>query len=563
VNVTVTGTGFSTNASNLYTYYVDPATGYYQYRYNMPTPAGSSTQTVVQLNAGDVATAGYYQIVVLNTVPSGCNPSVAGTFAVANSAGPPVLGITKSHTGNFSQGQQNAQYTILVSNTGTGPTVDPVTLTETIPSGETLVSMSGSGWTCTVSPSTCTRSDVLAAGMSYGAITVMVDVASNATSPQVNTATVSGGGASSATATDATTIVVEVSVPNVVGDTQAAAATAITGAGLVVGTITMAYNSTVASGDVISESPVAGTLVAAGSAVNLVVSEGPGGTPYVVSVTPNPATGLSNTFALVFADTAGHASLKYVGAIFNPGVLTSNSCYVLYYPSTNLLYLYTTAGTGTTKITPGSGTLSNSQCTITGSGTSVVKSGDKLTLNLDVTASSTYTGKQSIFMYAEDDSLANTGWVNKGTWTPATNQAPTVVSVTPNPATGLSNTFALKYSDPNGASDLDVVEVDFGSALSTSNSCFVLYYPATNLLYLENNAGNGTTKITPGSGTLSNSQCSIKGSGTTVVRSGDTLTLNLAVTATSTYTGAKSVFMSGTDNSAAKTGWLNKGTWTP
>jgi len=563
VNVTVTGTGFSTNASNLYTYYVDPTTGYYQYRYNMPTPAGSSTQTVVQLNAGDVATAGYYQIVVLNTVPSGCNPSVAGTFAVANSAGPPVLGITKSHTGNFSQGQQNAQYTILVSNTGTGPTVDPVTLTETIPSGETLVSMSGSGWTCTVSPSTCTRSDVLAAGMSYGAITVMVDVASNATSPQVNTATVSGGGASSATATDATTIVVEVSVPNVVGDTQAAAATAITGAGLVVGTITMAYSSTVASGDVISESPVAGTLVAAESAVNLVVSEGPGGTPYVVSVTPNPATGLSNAFALVFADTAGHASLKYVGAIFNPGVLTSNSCYVLYYPSTNLLYLYTTAGTGTTKITPGSGTLSNSQCTITGSGTSVVKSGDKLTLNLDVTASSTYTGKQSIFMYAEDDSLANTGWVNKGTWTPATNQAPTVVSVTPNPATGLSNTFALKYSDPNGASDLDVVEVDFGSALSTSNSCFVLYYPATNLLYLENNAGNGTTKITPGSGTLSNSQCSIKGSGTTVVRSGDTLTLNLAVTATSTYTGAKSVFMSGTDNSAAKTGWLKKGTWTP
>jgi hypothetical protein len=107
------------------------------------------------------------------------------------------------------------------------------------------------------------------------------------------------------------------------------------------------------------------------------------------------------------------------------------------------------------------------------------------------------------------------------------------------------------------------VEVDFGSALSTSNSCFVLYYPATNLLYLENNAGNGTTKITPGSGTLSNSQCSIKGSGTTVVRSGDTLTLNLAVTATSTYTGAKSVFMSGTDNSAAKTGWLKKGTWTP
>jgi uncharacterized repeat protein (TIGR01451 family) len=72
-----------------------------------------------------------------------------------------------------------------------------------------------------------------------------------------------------------------VAVPNVVGQTQAAAATAITGAGLVVGTVTTASSSTVASGSVISESPVAGTLVTLGSAVNLVVSTGQA--PVVVS----------------------------------------------------------------------------------------------------------------------------------------------------------------------------------------------------------------------------------------------------------------------------------------
>ena len=66
--------------------------------------------------------------------------------------------------------------------------------------------------------------------------------------------------------------VAQVSVPNVVGDTQAAATTAITGAGLVVGTVTTASSTTVPPGDVISESPVAGTMVAHGSAVNLVVS---------------------------------------------------------------------------------------------------------------------------------------------------------------------------------------------------------------------------------------------------------------------------------------------------
>jgi hypothetical protein len=66
-----------------------------------------------------------------------------------------------------------------------------------------------------------------------------------------------------------------VSVPNVVGLTQAAATTAITGAGLVVGTVTTASSPTVAAGSVISQNPVGGSSVAPGSAVNLVVSTGP------------------------------------------------------------------------------------------------------------------------------------------------------------------------------------------------------------------------------------------------------------------------------------------------
>ncbi len=66
----------------------------------------------------------------------------------------------------------------------------------------------------------------------------------------------------------------QVAVPNVVKDTLAAATTAITGAGLVVGNMTNAPSATVASGDVISESPTAGTKVNLGSSVNLVISIG-------------------------------------------------------------------------------------------------------------------------------------------------------------------------------------------------------------------------------------------------------------------------------------------------
>jgi hypothetical protein len=66
---------------------------------------------------------------------------------------------------------------------------------------------------------------------------------------------------------------VTITVPNVVGKTQAAGSSALTSAGLTVGTITQAYSSTVASGNVISQSPVSGTSVASGSAVSLKVSK--------------------------------------------------------------------------------------------------------------------------------------------------------------------------------------------------------------------------------------------------------------------------------------------------
>jgi beta-lactam-binding protein with PASTA domain len=83
-----------------------------------------------------------------------------------------------------------------------------------------------------------------------------------------------------------------VAVPDVVGLTQASATSAITGAGLVVGTITQQASSTVPAGSVIAQNPTAGQLVAPGSAVNLVISSGPGNVavPDVVGLTQASAT---------------------------------------------------------------------------------------------------------------------------------------------------------------------------------------------------------------------------------------------------------------------------------
>jgi hypothetical protein len=101
-----------------------------------------------------------------------------------------------------------ATYTVIVKNAaGAGTTSGTVTMTETIPAGLTLVSMSGTGWSCPSGGNTCTRSDPLAAALSYAVITVTVNVASSATSPQVNAVSVSGGGSTTANASDPTTII--------------------------------------------------------------------------------------------------------------------------------------------------------------------------------------------------------------------------------------------------------------------------------------------------------------------------------------------------------------------
>jgi 6-phosphogluconolactonase len=66
-----------------------------------------------------------------------------------------------------------------------------------------------------------------------------------------------------------------VAVPNVVGLTQSAATTALTGVGLTLGTVTLASSANVPAGSVISQTPTAGAMVASPSAVNLSVSVGP------------------------------------------------------------------------------------------------------------------------------------------------------------------------------------------------------------------------------------------------------------------------------------------------
>lgn len=107
----------------------------------------------------------------------------------------PDLTIAKTHSGVWALGATGKTYDITVSNAG-GIATDgsSVTVVDALPGGLTATALNGSGWSCTLATLTCTRSDALAAGASYPAITLTVTVANDAPANLTNTATVSGGG---------------------------------------------------------------------------------------------------------------------------------------------------------------------------------------------------------------------------------------------------------------------------------------------------------------------------------------------------------------------------------
>jgi hypothetical protein len=124
----------------------------------------------------------------------------------------------------------------------------------------------------------------------------------------------------------------------------------------------------------------------------------------------------------------------------------------------------------------------------------------------------------------------------------------TAVSVSPSSGSGANQTFALQYVDPLGATDLSTVWVWINASFdpaTPSNTCLLEYATAANQLYLCNDAGTGW--LSPASvgaaGTLSNSQCSINMAAASVTTSGTNLTLNLPMTFTAGFAGAKNTYM--------------------
>ncbi len=111
---------------------------------------------------------------------------------------PPVLAITKSAVGAFTQGQ-TAEWDVTVNNTATGSaTSGTVNVQDVMPSGYTISSIIiPASFNCSSSTSTtvtCTSTQVVTGGSSYPTIKIMVSVPSNSPILVTNTVATWGGG---------------------------------------------------------------------------------------------------------------------------------------------------------------------------------------------------------------------------------------------------------------------------------------------------------------------------------------------------------------------------------
>jgi len=144
-------------------------------------------------------------------------------------------------------------------------------------------------------------------------------------------------------------------------------------------------------------------------------------TTAVLGMTPASGTGLGPTpFTFSFSDTKGFLDLGVENILINSALDGGHGCYLAYARPFNVLYLVNDNGDG---LLPGqslntSGSLTNSQCTVSWGNSAVAASGNNLSLSLNIGFYSVFGPDLIFFLAARDTNEANnTGWQAMGSVT--------------------------------------------------------------------------------------------------------------------------------------------------
>ena len=276
-----------------------------------------------------------------------------------------------------------------------------------------------------------------------------------------------------------------------------------------------------------------------GSAVDLGAYEWAASAPVNVSISPSSGVlpvGKKLTVTTKFSDNDGYADITTCSLLMNTTLSEAAAVEVKYDAKLNLVYVRNDAGTGWLPgKAPGSGyTVQNSYVIVYCSGTSFVGSGATLTAKWNlvlrpVTAGASYLA----FTQCADSYGLQDPWQQMGSLLVSSDlvHEPVNVSLTPRSGQFVVETkyiFTSVYSDADGVADLAGGHVLFTPDGTLVNAAYTKYDANLNKLYLKNDTSTswmgGYAPGTPN--VIQNAFCKLYVADTTVVMSGNTMTVN-------------------------------------
>ena len=289
--------------------------------------------------------------------------------------------------------------------------------------------------------------------------------------------------------------------------------------------------------------------------------------PYITTTFP---AGGSGTTATITADGAFSSASQalYILLRFDG---SNHGCDVLVQVQySSVFYLLSDDGsTWGSSSSIGSGpTLQNSQCIVPASGIAGYLAGGNIAAaNVSATFKSAFSGVRAISAQAYSLDGTVSPWYNGGSWTvPGSSCPPGVTGISPFNGSGSSQAFTISTTDAcAGAANIQYIWLRVGApGPDHSHDCDALWMLQDNTIHLLSDDGTNWNIGGPfgGSGTISNSQCSIPLStaGKSIV--GSTVSGSATIIPVGSYSGTKEISGTVAGYNSLGWNWFTAGNWT-
>lgn len=140
--------------------------------------------------------------------------------------------------------------------------------------------------------------------------------------------------------------------------------------------------------------------------------------PNPVGMSPETTRLRQQVLTLTYEDQTDSRNIQTAWALINSAVDGRGACYIAFFAPGDLVLLVPDDGDGskaTAMALPGSGTIQNSQCSVYASGSSVARSGNRLTLALNLEFKAAFAGNKGVWLALQTLSAVTSAWKVAGT----------------------------------------------------------------------------------------------------------------------------------------------------